>query len=190
MDAARVFVWRVRFFLLAAAVGLVGVGADRPNPVPPSGQLSESSPAIATAAAFSPKAGPVQIRSNPVSRSVSEQPKQARSRMVAVHRSPELRCSGRAAKSSESLLVARKASRGHKSTSCKPTAGGSSPTFKATIAGQRKPLASVSKKRDLSPGPTRNAEFPKARQKVARKGDTRPADNVAALRQTRTGKNA
>lgn len=58
------------------------------------------------------------------------------------------------------------------------------------MAGQRKPIASAGKKRDLSPGPTRNAEFPKARHKVARKGDTRPADNVAAVRQTRTGKNA
>jgi hypothetical protein len=184
MDAARVFVWRVRFFLLAAAVGLVGVGADRPSPVPQAMQRYQPTPAVpavATVAAFAPKAVPVQISSNPVSRSVSQPLKQARSRVVVVHRPPELRCSGRATNS---------ASRGQKSTSCKVMAARSSPTFKATIAGQRKPIASASKKRDLSPGPTRNAEFPKARQKVARKGDTRTADNVAAVRQTRTGKNA
>ena len=51
-------------------------------------------------------------------------------------------------------------------------------------------MASVGKKRETSIGSSRNAELPKSRQKVARKGDANPADNVVALRQKRALRDA
>ena len=168
MDAARVFVWRVRLCLLALAWGLVGVGADRPAPAPQSIQRSPPSPTVEKVAAFSAK-GVSVVGSGPVSRSLSEPMKRARSRTVAP-RPLDLRCSGRATKSPDSLLVARKPARAQKSNGC---------NLKSAVPGPRKPAASfTTKKRDTSIGAMRNAESPKARHKVARKGDARPADNA------------
>ncbi len=88
MDAARVFVWRVRLFLLALAVGLIGVDADRRTPVPQAIQPTQPSPTVTPLAALPVKGEPVQVGSGPVSRSLSEPVKQEQPRM-AVAQSPE-----------------------------------------------------------------------------------------------------
>lgn len=183
MDTARVFVWRVRLCLLALAWGLVGVGADKPGSVPQPVQRSQSRPVVQTLAALSTSAVAAHVGSGPASRSLSEPLKRARVKM-AVPRPLDLRCPGKATKSPDSLQLARKSTRAQKSSGCKLTGGGGT-SIKSAVPGQRKPTASVSKKRDASTGPTRNAESPRSRHKVAGKSDARPGDNVAALRPAR-----
>lgn len=176
MDGARVLVWRVRLFLLAAAVGLVGVGADRPELAPQSIERSLSSPSAQTVSALSTKVVAVQVRNGPVPRPLAEPVKQVRADVV-VSRPLDLRCSGRAVKSAKA----------QKSNSCK-VAASTGTSIKKAVSGQRKPTAaSFAKKRTTSIGAaTRNAESPKARQKVARKDDAKSPRNVAAVRQART----
>ncbi|NPC57305.1 hypothetical protein [Caenimonas soli] len=189
METARVYVWRIRLCLLALALALVGVdkGVDKPTPVSESTQLSQSSPTVEPVAVSSANAGPVRVGTAAFPRSAAQPLKPARSKIMAP-RPLDLRCSGRGAKPS-SPLIAGKSTRAQKSSGCRLTTGGST-NIKTPIPGQRKPFISAAKKRDISMAPTRNAESPKSRHKVARKGDGKPADNVAALRQARTRSNA
>jgi hypothetical protein len=147
MDAARVFVWRVRLFLVALAAGLIGVEADRRTPVTQAIQATQPSPTVTPLAALPVKSEPVKIGSGSVSRSLSDSVKREQPRM-AVAQSPDLRCSERTAKSTDSL-VARKATRGQKSSDCKPAAAAPA-KIKAGVSGQRKPSAPLPKKRDTS----------------------------------------
>jgi hypothetical protein len=184
MDAGTVFVWRVRLCLLAAALGLMHLGADKPTAVPQSMVRGQSIPIIQTVPAFSSKASPVHVGSRAVSQSLAEPLKRARSKMAVVPQSPDVRSPGRAAKSSD-RLAARKPTRGQKSVGTKLSGGGTNTKIKSGVSGQRKPLASASKKRDISMRMTRDAESLKARHKLAQKGDARAGDNVAAPRQPR-----
>jgi hypothetical protein len=188
MDTARVFVWRIRLCLLAMALGLIGVGADKPAPVAQSIQRNQPGPTVQTLATLSTKAAPMHVGSGPVPRSLSEPVKRVRTTTVAP-RSLDLRCSGQSAKSPHSLLAARKSVRAQNSSGCKPAVSASTnikTSIKSAVSGQRKPAATLSKKRDTSVGATRNAESPKARHKVARKDDAKSARNVAAVRQARS----
>jgi hypothetical protein len=149
MDAARVFVWRVRLFLLAMAVGLIGVEADRRAPVSQAIRPTQPSPTVTPLAALPVKGEPVKVGSGSVSRSLSEPVKREQPRM-AVAQSPDLRCSGRTVKSPDSL-AARKSTRAEKSNDCKPAAGAPG-KIKAGVSGQRKPSAPMTKQRDTSIG--------------------------------------
>ena len=144
MDAARVFVWRVRLFLLALAVGLIGVEADRRTPVTQAIQPTQPGPTVTPLAALPVKGEPLQVGTGPISRSPAkrEQPR------MAVAQTPDLRCSGRTAKSPDGV-VAHKGTRADKSNDCKSTAGAPA-KIKAGVTAQRKPSASLSNKRDAS----------------------------------------
>jgi hypothetical protein len=148
MDAARVFVWRVRLLLLALAVGLIGVDADRRTAVPQAIQPSQPSLTVTPLAALPVKGETVQVggTGRPVSRSLSEPVERARPKM-AVAQSPDLRCSGRTAKSPDGRAT-RKSTRAQKSNDCKPAVGG--PAIKAGVSGQRKPSASLTNNHDPS----------------------------------------
>ena len=114
------FVWRVRLYLLALAVGLIGVEADRGTPIAQAIQPAQPSPVVVPLAALPVKDEPVQVGSAAVSRSLS-QPERARPRM-AVAQSSDPHCSGRAAKSHDSQ-AARKSTKPQKSNGCKPSNG-------------------------------------------------------------------
>jgi len=147
MDAARVFVWRVRLLLLALAVGLIGVDADR-TAVPQAIQPSQPSLTVTPLAALPVKGETVQVGGSgrPVSRSLSEPVERARPKM-AVAQSPDLRCSGRTTNSPDGRAT-RKSTSAQKSNDCKPAVRG--PAIKAGVSGQRKPSASLTKKHDPS----------------------------------------
>lgn len=183
MDSARVFVWRVRLLLLAMALGLVGVGTERTAPVSQPIQRSQPVPTVQTVAALSTQPRAVQVSSGPVSRPLSQSPQRARQRTVAPP-PLELRCSARAAKSSDRVLAAGKSTRAQKSNGCKLATGGNM-NIKKAVSGHAKPAPSFAKKRDTSIGAVRHADSPKARHKVARKGDAAPSRNIAAVRQAR-----
>lgn len=181
MDAGTVFVWRVRLCLLAAALGLMHLGSDKPTPVPQSMVRGQAIPTIQTA--FSSKAGPVQVGSRPVSQSLAEPLQRAQPKMAVVPQPLDVRASGRAMKSPGGP-VARKPVRAQKSIAAKFSRGGA--TIKSGLPTQRKPSASAGKKRDnISMRATRNAESPKPRHKVAQKGQAKAGYNVAARHQAR-----
>lgn len=183
MDAGTVFVWRVRLCLLAAALGLMHLGADKPTPVPQSLVRGQAIPTIQAAGTFSSKAGPVHVGNRAVPQSLAEPLKRARPGMIVAPQSLDARGPGRAAKSPGGP-VARKSVRAQKSVGTKFSRGGAS--IKSGLPAQGKPSASAGKKRDnLSMRATRNTESPKARQKLAQKRDTKAGDNVAAPRQPR-----
>lgn len=180
MDAGTVFVWRVRLCLLAAALGLMHLGADKPTPVPQSMVRGQPIPTIQAVGTLSSKAGPVQFGNRAVSQSLAEPLKRARP--VVVPQSLDARSSGRAAKSPDGS-AARRPTRAQKSVATKLSGSGKS--IKSRVSGQRKSLTAGSKKREISMPVSRNAESLKARQKVAQKGDAKAGDNVGAPRQPR-----
>lgn len=181
MDAGTVFVWRVRLCLLAAALGLMHLGADKPTPVPQSMVRGQAIPTIQPVGTFSSKAGPVHVGNRSVSQSLAEPLQRAQPKMAVVPRPLDVRSSGRAAKSPGGLVV-RKPTRVQKPMATKPSRGGA--TIKSGLPTQRKPSASAGKKRDnISMRATRDAEALKPRHKVAQKGDTKASEKVAVPRQ-------
>jgi hypothetical protein len=149
MDTARVFVWRIRLYLLALAVGLIGIEADRRTAVPQAIQPTQPSPTVTPLGVLPVKGEPVQVGTGPVSRSLSESVKREQPRMAAAQ-SPDLRCSDRTVKPPDTV-VARKGTRADKSNDCRPAAGAPA-KIKPGVAGQRKPAAPLTKKRDTSIG--------------------------------------
>lgn len=174
MDAARVFVWRVRFLLLATAMGLVGVGGDRSESGAPAITVSQS-PVSQSPVSQSP----VSQSPPPVPMSAVPPPTHARVVHVVVASSPPRSLAEPVkhtrVKTADVVQVARKPATVHKPGGRKLTTAHANPS---------------SKKREASIAAGRSGSLAKSRVTVARKADAKPVGNVAAARPARQRPNA